>query len=347
MLCITFLSLLLGELVPKNLALRYPEKITLLLAPLMRFIARATLPAVATLALCSRLVQKTLRLGPAVEPHMTEEELRHTIEQATQSGVLVKTEQQLLERTFSLGDRQVTAFMTPRTDVVWLDLNDPLETTWRTIRETNHTHLVVCREELDEVVGVVHILRLWKELNRSGENNLAGLVKPPLFVPEKISALRVLELMKNHDCHLLVVLDEYGGVSGLVSLRDLVTSVFFGSSTRVEPEEPMAVQREDGSWLLSGLMPIEEFASIFRLLESESAELDEYETLGGFVMNTIGKIPSVADSIERFGLRLEVVDMDGRRVDKVLVQRLGPPPETHGDEVPPPVASEEENEREE
>lgn len=333
---LTYLSLILGELVPKNLALKNAEGLAIALARPMFWLSKLASPAVSVLTFSTNLVLRLLRIKPAAEPGVTEDELRHIIRQATKAGVLIKAEQDLVERMLLLGDRQVTAFMTPRTDIVWLDLADSPEENWRIITQSAVFTYPVCRGSLDEVVGVATKEHLWEQYGRDRVCKPDQVMERPLFVPDGVPALRALEMMKNTRQRVAIIMDEYGGVSGLVTLTDFVSVVFFGARTRAEEEEPMAVRREDGSWLISGMMPIEEFISLFRLQDKQAEEDLGVDTVGGLVMNSLGRIPAVADAFERFGLRIEVMDMDGRRVDKVLVQRITPlapeeqePEETH------------------
>ncbi|MCX7016251.1 MAG: hemolysin family protein [Candidatus Sumerlaeota bacterium] len=319
---LTYLSLIFGELVPKRMALSNAEGIAVILARPMRFLSKIGSPAVTLLTVSTGWAMKLLRIKATTEPGVTEEELRHMIQQATNAGVLVRTEQEIVERALQLGDRQVTAFMTPRPDITFLNLDDTPEENWKKIVENRVACYLVCRESLDEVVGVLTRDSLWDRHSPTAAAKLESLMTPPLFVPERVPALRVLDLMKNTRQTLAVVLDEYGGVSGLVTLDDFTSAVLLGRRSQAMEAEPMAVQREDGSWLLSGMMPIEEFRLLFRLETVPDDDLSDYDTLGGFVMNSLGRIPAVADTFERGDLRIEVVDMDSRRVDKLLVQRI-------------------------
>jgi len=331
---LTYLSLIVGELVPKNLALRHAEGLAIALARPMLWLSKLASPAVSFLTLSTNFVLRLLRIESSLEPSVTEDELRHTLRQATQAGVLIQAEQDLVERMLLLGDRQVTAFMTPRTDIVWINLKDTPEENWRKIKVRM---LPVCRGSLDEVIGIASKDRLWEQYSRDRVCKPETVMEPPLFVPDGVPALRIVELMKNTHQRLAIVMDEYGGVSGLVSLTDFVSVVFFGLRSRVEEEEPMAVKREDGSWLISGLMPIEELLLLFQLQENAFGDELDVDTVGGLVMNGLGRIPQVADILECGGLRIEVVDMDGRRVDKLLVSRLVSPDRETG-----PLESDEE-----
>ncbi len=337
-LVITYLSLILGELVPKQLGLAYAETIAINIARPMCLLSRLGAPAIALLSLSTKLVLKLLHLRPSDEPSVTEDELRHMVKQATQAGVLAESEQELVERMLRLGDRRVTTFMTPHTEIDWLDINDSNDENWGRIAASGHTHFVVCRGNLDNVVGILSARKLLNQFITKGDRAFRPLLDPPLFIPERIPALRALELMKGVKHPLGLILDEYGGISGMVTLDDFVSTVFFDIKHHAAPGEPMAVQREDGSWLLSGMIPIAEYKAMFRLKEpSEDADFD---TLGGYVMNALGRIPQTTDTFEAAGMRLEVMDMDGRRVDKVLVNKLiptddsaGPANEDAGDEL--------------
>lgn len=324
-IALTYLSLIFGELVPKNLALRNAEGLAIAVARPMLWLSRLTSPAVTFLTFSTHLVLRLLRIKPLSDPGITEEELLHTIHKATQSGVLLKTEQELVKRILLLGDRQITSFMTPRTEITWLDLEDGPEENWRKITQSKVFTFPICRNSLDEVVGIAAKDTLWEQYGRDRVCKPEKVMEPPLLVPDSVPALRALDLMKNTHQRLAIVMDEYGGVSGLVSLTDFVSVVFLGLRSHAEEEEPMAVRREDGSWLISGMMPIEEFSMLFRLQDKSALEEIDVDTVGGLVMNDLGRIPCAADSFERYGLRFEVMDMDGRRVDKVLVSRIVQP----------------------
>jgi putative hemolysin len=237
-----------------------------------------------------------------------------------------KAESNMIESIFRLGDRRADALMTPRTEVVWLDVDDPPEDIRRKITESVHSRFVVAQGSLDTVLGVVLAKDLLTRSLAGEPVDLRAALHEPLFVPESIGALRVLELFKQSGVQLALVIDEYGGLQGLVTLNDILEAIVGEIGVAGAPSEPQVVQREDGSWLIDGMLPMDEITELFHLREVPIEERGVYQTLGGFVMMHLGRIPSAADHFEWNGLRFEVVDMDGYRVDKVLIEPMRPPP---------------------
>lgn len=318
-LSITYLSLILGELVPKRLALNSPERVASALATPMHLLAVIAFPAVRLLSLSTELVLRLLDVRPAPEPPITEEEIKVLIEQGTQAGIFEEAEQDMVEAVFRLGDRQVGVLMTPRTEIVWLDLDDPPEEIQRRITTTVHARFPVVQGTLDHVLGIVHAKDLLARSLEGEPFDLKACLRQPLYVPESMRALKVLELFKQSGTHMAMVIDEYGGIQGLVTLNDILEAIVGDIPSSDEAAEPPVIQREDGSWLLDGMLPVDEFKELFHLAQLPEEERGGYQTLGGLVMAHLGRIPTSADHFEWGGLRLEVVDMDGHRVDKVLV----------------------------
>ena len=324
---ITYVTLILGELLPKRIALNNAEPLALFFARPMNAISFAATPAVALLSGSTRALLKLLRLDTAMDSSVTEEELRHVIHQAAHAGVLVQAEREILERALHLGDRRVTAFMTPRTDISWLPIGASTDEIRKRIEEGGHSQYLVCEKTVDTVLGLVRVVRLFAQRMKDGKLDLRAAMEAPLFIPERIHALRALDLMKTSGQSLAVVLDEYGGVCGIVTLQDLVSIVFFGARPGEDALDEHAVQREDGSWLVSGLMPVEAFDAQFEIPSPADSPPPKYETVGGLIMERLNRIPRLADRIDHGGWVMEVVDMDGRRVDKVLLTKAEPPPE--------------------
>jgi putative hemolysin len=324
-LVITYLSLIVGELVPKRLALNSPERIASAIASPMRALALLASPAVRLLDLSTEAVVRCLRMKPSVEPPVTEEEIRALIEQGTQAGMIEEAEQEMVERVFRLGDRRVSAVMTPRTEIVWLDNGASLEEIQHTITESIHSRFLVAQGSLDDVLGVVHAKDLLLHFLRGQPLDLAATLQQPLYVPESKRALEVLELFKQSAIHVALVVDEYGGIQGLVTPSDILEAIVGDLPEAGEQLSPLAVQREDGSWLLDGMLPVDEFKELFHLGRLPEEGQGVYQTLAGFVITQLGRIPAVSDYFEWGGLRIEVVDMDGNRVDKVLAQPMPNP----------------------
>ncbi|MCG3195793.1 MAG: hypothetical protein GHCLOJNM_00261 [bacterium] len=320
---VTYLSLVVGELVPKQLALRHAESIAANMARPMQLISRLASPGVSLLSRSSNLILRLLCVRRGSEPTVTEDELHQMIRQARAAGVIQPAEQELVERTMVVADLRITSVMTPRTSLVYLDLCSPPKENWRKVIDSGHSYFPVCEDNIDNVVGVVSVKSLWAQIADYGSVNLRGVMEKPLFMPEAMSVLRGLESLKSSLQPVALVLDEYGGVSGMVTLSDFTKIILLGVHPQSESEDPWMVQREDGSWLLGGTMPIKDFRQAFSLANMPQIEEAGYQTLGGFVMLHLNKVPSESDCFEWGGLRFEVVDVDGLRVDKVLVSKIG------------------------
>ena len=316
---ITYLTLVIGELVPKRLALNNPERIAAAVAMPMQMFAKIASPVVYLLSSSTDIVVRLLGIQPSTEPQITEEEIKVLIEQGTDAGTFEEAEQDMVERVFRLGDIKVGALMTPRPDVVWLDLDDSPEENQQNMLDSTYSRFPVCQGGLDKVLGVVNITDLLSRCLASQPLDLTVALRQPLFVPESTRGLKVLELFKQSGTHMAMVVDEYGVIQGLVTLQDMLEEIVGDIASFDEPDDPQAVQREDGSWLLDGMLPVGKFFELFDLDELPKEQRGNYHTMGGFVLTHLGRIPSAADHFEWRGLRVEVVDMDGNRIDKVLV----------------------------
>ncbi|WP_413200887.1 hemolysin family protein [Nostoc piscinale] len=330
-LIITYLSLIIGELVPKRLALNNPERIAAFVAIPMRALAAMASPAVHLLSASTELVLRILGITPSEEPQVTEEEIKILIEQGTEAGTFEEAEQDMVERVFRLGDRPVSSFMTPRPDIIWLDLEDTAEENRQKMTENGYSRYPVCQGGLDNVLGIIPVTDLLARSFRNEALDLTVGLRQPVFVPESTRGLKVLELFKQTITHMAIVVDEYGVIQGLVTLNDIMSEIVGDVPADLDEDEPQYVQREDGSWLLDGMLPVEKFFELFEMEEWDD-ERGSYQTLGGFVITHLGRIPSAADHFEWEGMRVEVMDMDGNRVDKVLVvPMIGQPPHPQGD----------------
>ncbi len=318
-LIITYLSLIIGELVPKRLALNNPEKIASIVAIPMRALAAIAAPIVYLLSASTDLILKLLGITASTEPQVTEEEIKILIEQGTEAGTFEEAEQDMVGRVFRLGDRPVSYLMTPRPDIVWLDLDDSAEENRQKMVDSAYSRYPICQSGLDNVLGVIPVTDLLARSFRGEPLDLTLGLRQPVFVPESTRGLKVLELFKQTITHMALVVDEYGVIQGLVTLNDIMSEIVGDVPSTDGQDQPQAVQREDGSWLLDGMLPVEEFLEIFDMEEWESDEHGNYQTLGGFVITHLGRIPGAADHFEWQGMRIEVMDMDGNRVDKVLV----------------------------
>lgn len=321
-ICITYLSLVIGELVPKRLALNSPELIASLMAAPMRMLSTIASPAIRILGGSTDMVLRVLGHRPSSEPPITEEEIKVLIEQGTMAGIFETTEQDMVERVFRLGDRKVGVLMTPRKKVVWLDANDSADKTRRKISRSKHSRYPVCQARLANILGVVHVRDLLTRSLAGQPFDLKASLRHPLYVHESTHVFRVMELFKEAGTQIALVIDEYGTIEGLVTLNDILEAIIGDIPTLGELEEPKVVQRDDGTWLVDGMLPVDELKELFhiRLLPGES---DGYfQTMGGFVMSYMKRIPSAGEKFECCGLRFEILDMDGHRVDKVLIEML-------------------------
>ena len=319
---ITYLSLVLGELVPKRLAMRNPEGISSSIAGTMFFLTKAFSPLVRFLSFSTESVLRILGVKASEEPPVTEEEIQLLIDQGTQAGVFEESEQDMVEGVLSLGDQRVYSLMTPRTDIVWLDIDDTIEEIRTKIGENDFSRFPVRQGTLDVILGIVKARDLLVPILGGEKINLKEMLKPAFYVPETMFASRALEILKEKGTDMLLVIDEFGGLQGLLTINDILEEIV----GEMEIDEPQATQRQDGSWLLDGMLEIDEFKEIFdfRILPHEN----EYETLSGFVMMSLGRVPQVTDYFEWNNYNFEVIDMDGRRVDKVLVTTLPQKPLT-------------------
>jgi putative hemolysin len=317
---ITYLTIVISELVPKQLALNSPEKVASLVAVPLNLLVRLATPIIFVLSGSTKFIVKLLGIKPSNQPEVTEEEIKVMIEQGTETGMFEESEQDMMEGVMSLGDLKIGALMTPRPDITWIDIEDSIAITREKIIDSDYSRLPVCDGELDRVLGVVHVADLLSQTLKGEEINLTASLSQPLFIPESTRGLNVLEQFKKFGTHIAMVVDEYGVIQGLVTMHDLFEEIFGDITDFNEvPEEPQIIQREDGSWLLDGMLSIEELLEQFDIPES-AIDRGNYHTLGGFAIMQLGKIPISGEHFEWRQLRFEIVDMDGKRVDKVLVK---------------------------
>jgi len=321
---ITYFSLVAGELVPKRLALNNADKIAASVAPLMHFLSRISTPFVNLLTASTEAVLRLLRVKPTGEPTITEEEVKILIDQGTLSGVFEVMEQDIVERVFRLSDRTVRSLMTSRLEMIWLDAEDSLEENMRKVISSGHSNFVVCRGSLDNVLGIIRAKDLLTQFAGGEQVSVLSAVQQPPAVPESMKALKAVERLRAEKSPLALVIDEYGIIAGMITFTDVLEAIVGDIPGMDDPgEEPEATQREDGSWLFDGQIAIHDLQLILDLDELPVEEAN-YETVGGLFMALVGRIPVVGDHFEWQNLRFEVVDMDGHRVDKVLVAPISP-----------------------
>jgi putative hemolysin len=323
----TYFSLVIGELIPKRLGLLNPERVAIAVAKPMRTLSHLAAPLVKILSLSTDLGLRLLGASASKEPPVTEEEIKVLMKQGTQVGVFEVAEQDMVESVFSLADRPIDSIMTPRTEIEWLDLDETNQEILLEIQQSRHTRFPVAQDNLDNVLGMLSAKDFLEKMLAGEPFNISDLLEPPLFVPDSMSTLKTLERIKDAGVHEALVLDEYGGLLGMVTLYDILKAIVGELPGPGDALEPQAVRREDGSWLLDGLLPIDEMKEVLGVEDLPEEERIGYQTLGGFVMSQIGQIPSAGQYFEWNGMRFEVIDMDGRRVDKVLVSQIPSPGE--------------------
>lgn len=315
---ITYLSLIVGELVPKRMALVNAERIAANVAGPMRTLSRIAAPLVWLLGVSTEGLMKLLRLPTAREQTVTEEEVKSLIKEGTQSGVFEPAERLMIEGVFRLSDRTARSIMTPRPDLIWLDPEDPPESIAREIQESGYSRFLVCRGDVDEVQGIVSTKALLDQALQGKPFNLRAVMVEPLIVHDGTPVLRLLELFKQATVHMAVVVDEYGSVEGIATVTDILEAIAGEMPEQGQEQDGGAIQREDGSWLVDGMTPIEEVEALVgvRGLKGEG----DFHTIAGFMLDQLGHVPTAAEHFHWGGMRFEVVDMDGRRIDKVLIQ---------------------------
>ena len=318
-ICITYFSVVLGELVPKRIALSHAETIATFMAGPMRVLSAISSPIVRLLTASTDAIFRLLGSPPSQEPPVTEEEIKRLIQQGTAAGVFEESEQDMIEAVIELGDKSARALMTPRTQIVWLDQSDPIEEIRSRISESGHSRFPVGNGSLDNLVGVTQAKDLLSNALYGKPIDLFASLQTPVLVPRTLTALQVLDYIKRSGSHLVLVVDEYGGIEGLLTHHDVLEAIAGDMPFGETVTPPKAVQRSDGSWLVDGMIPVDEFKEIFDLDSLPGEKQDAYQTLGGFIFTRMGRVPSVAESFEWNHLRFEIVDMDGKRIDKVLV----------------------------
>ncbi len=316
-LIITYFSLVIGELVPKSIALNAPEKVASIFSRPMRLISKITSPVVWLLSASTNLILKIFRLGESNDSAVTEDEIRAMIAQGTQVGVFEESEQDLLESIIKLDDKQISALMTTRLNIAWVDINDSIKEITHELNEHNYSRLIVCEGDLDNVRGYVKAKDLLNLVLSGEELNLKAVLKQTVFAPTTNTALELLETFKTSHTHLAIIIDEFGATQGLITVNDILEEIVgdFSFGGTVEQE---AFKREDGSWLLEGRLTNVDFTGILGLKELPLEEKSMYQTLAGFMIKRLEKLPQIGDKFEWDGYFFEVIDMDGKRIDEVL-----------------------------
>ena len=326
---ITYFSLVIGELIPKRIATNNPEKIAMTMCGPIRVLSKIFLPVVRILSFSTDLGLKVIGIKEVEESAVSEDEIKVMIEQGKQDGVFEENEQDIVESVFRLSDQTVDALMTPRTELDWIDLEAPVEESLKEIADSTYHYFPLVRGNPDNVVGVISSKALLDAYIRGSDIDLEKIAEPPLFVPESKPALSLLDDLKASESNFAVVLDEYGGFSGMITPYDLLNELV-GDVTNIgeEPnDEEEVLVRDDGSWSFDGMIDIEEFKETIGVKELPDEARIGYQTLAGFILSQTGSIPAAGYSFDWNDFHFEIVDMDGLRIDRVFVNRIEPQPE--------------------
>ncbi len=320
---ITFLTIIFGELVPKRLGQMYPERVAVMVARPMDMLSAAARPFVWLLSACTETTLRLLGIRHAPSRSVTEEEIAASLEEGLDAGVIEAQEHQMVRNVFRLDERQIGSMMIPRTEITWLDQNAPLPDLLSQMTTKGHSRYPVCRDGLDDVVGVIQAQDLLVPLSRGEIPKLAELMHPPVFVPETLSGMELLDQFRATSAELVFVVDEYGAVQGVITVRDVLEAIT-GEFSTPSAEDAWAVRRSDGSWLMDGMIPVPEMKDRLEIRDLPEEDRGRYNTLAGMIMLLLGRLPHTTDTVEWDDWRFEVVDLDGKRVDKVLVSRITP-----------------------
>ena len=321
-LVITYLTLIFGELVPKRLALNNAESIASAVAKPMRLLSLATAPLVIVLSHSTEAMLRVIQFRKVPEPLVTEEDIKSMLAEGTEAGIFEKAEQRMVEGVFNLGDRRVESMMTHRPDIIALDLNDPDDENLRKMTRSDRSYFPVYEGNLDNIIGMISVKNVLARMIDGCAPDIRASVTKPLFVPEALPILKLLESFKASGVHIALVTDEYGSIQGVITLHDILEAIVGNVRTLGEPVDIPVVVREDGSWLINGDTPVEDIKKILSVDTFPGEEQGHYRTIAGLILFILERIPKTGEHLEAGGLRYEVVDMDGNRIDKVLVTRV-------------------------
>jgi putative hemolysin len=316
---ITYFSIVMGELIPKRLAVSKPENVVTRLSPMIRIMTRVFKPLTKFLSASTNFGLKILRINTDKGPSITEEEIKSYINEGSFIGVIEEAERDMVTGVFRLGDRRVEALMTPRLEMSWIDINAPSYEIWQQILDTPHSRIPVADGDLDKVLGYIQIRGLLGQMPDDANFDLREFIREPIYLPENMAALKALDNIQTSGVHLAMVVDEFGGITGMVTDYDILEAIVGEIPEDSEDTDSLAVQREDGSWLFDGLIIIDQLKEILDLDDMPGEDKAAYQTLSGFVMSQLGRIPKTGGKFRYENYDFEVVDMDGRRVDRVLV----------------------------
>ncbi len=317
---ITYASIVLGELVPKRIGQSNPEPIARLVARPMLTLARIARPLVRLLSGSTQILLRLLGVRNSVNQIVTEEEIHALLEEGSDAGIIEHSEHQMVRNVFRLDDRQITSLMVPKSDIIYLDLDAPLSENLQRIQESEHSRFPVCKAGFDEVLGIINAKVLLAQTLRGENPDFRSDLQPAVFVPESLTGMEQLEHFKSSGVQMAFVIDEYGEIQGIITLQDLIEAIA-GEFKPDDHEDAWAIPRQDGSWLLDGIIPVPELKDCLKLKMLPEEDKGRYNTLSGMLMLLMGRIPSAGEIVDWDCWRFEVVDMDGKRIDKVIASR--------------------------
>ena len=331
----TYLTLVIGEIVPKVIALNDPEKVSLRVSKSMKILSQISKPISYVLAQSSRFLLWLMRIENRNDDLVTEEEIELMIKEGREDGTIEQEEEDIIKRVFKLDDQKVESIMTPRNEIIWIDLEDERDVNKIKIIESKRSIFPVASGELDDFIGVVQAKDMLSSMFNDDEIDINNLVKEPLVVSEHLETLELLKELKDNNeyVHMVLVVDEFGSVEGLITLNDLLEGIVGDIPGIDEEEEPQATERLDGTWLIDGRYPIDKFKELFDFKDKlPDEDEDNYTTLAGFILSISGTIPNEEDKYECGRFIFEIVDIDGHQIDKVIVTDLGPEEESDSEE---------------
>jgi len=332
---ITYLSVIIGELVPKRLALNNPERIASVLARPMNGLSRMVAPLVTLLNVSSDFLMAAMGVKKTKESSVSEEEVRVLIDEGLSAGIFKKAEKDMVEGVFELDEQIVGDIMTPRARMIWLSLDDSDEENWRRIAGSGHSHFPVYQGTRDNVVGMVSVKSLWANLSLAGRVELRALVTPPIYIPTTMPAGKLIEEFKKSGKHIALVVDEFGGLQGLVTINDVMMAIVGNLPEREQRHDPKAILRQDGTWLIDAMLDVDDAKKSLGIEDDLPGEDENrFSTLGGFLLFRLGHIPREGEKVVWEQFEFEVIDMDRQRIDKVLVT---PKPQPAGESTDPEI----------
>jgi putative hemolysin len=318
---ITYLSIIFGELVPKRIALSNPEKFASIVSPIMQTISNIAYPIVRFLSFSTESIFKILGIKQIIHPPITEEEIRVLIREGTNSGIFNKTEKKLVERALILDDLKVNMLITPRNKIQWFDLTSFIGNPHEHLVNYHHSRILFAEDTVDKIIGVTHVKDLLKLYLLNKHADLRNILIKPLLIPENTRTLKLLEMFRHSPIHIALAIDEFGSVQGLITLNDVLEALIGDIQTQ-NTNDPQIVTRDDGSYLLDGMLVISELKKILKVDKLPKEDMGGFQTSGGFAISFLDKIPKSGDTFEWDNYRFEIVDMDDKRVDKILIKKI-------------------------